>query len=695
MRSAPPDLPQLLAALDPQAGLAQRHLWLIALMDWIRGDRCSAPLAASRVRLLLDALQAQSQVQARLQAWWQVLGQTLDATTLLADHGFAPRAAFLSELGARLRHKLLPATPETSDASELFSLALPSAFDAQWLALLDETTLQRIGVALRGPQAAGEGLGSPPGPSPWQSLLLEAITYCASHIRAAGFSPEVRLRMSAPARDAQAFHALAADCDALRSTYFGSARASGGDPIAAPGAPLEATQHPALHSSPSDAQLQLAVQQLKLRLEACRQAAASVYPHLQEHGISVGLVFGLRQLRERVLRVRELLDCLVSATPALATARLFTRLVQVGQERRSVRALLASNMSLLSAKVTERSAETGEHYITRSRADYMAMLRQAAGGGAATALTTLGKFSLGALGLAAFWGGVWAGALYAASFVLIQRMHWTLATKQPAMTAPAMAAKLKDLGSGQAVEEFVDEVSHLVRSQVAAVIGNVGVVAPCVLLLCGAWAWLSGHSFLSRSEAAHVLQTLNLFTPSTLLFAAFTGVLLFASSLVAGWAENFFVLHRLDSALRYNPRISAWLGAGRAGRWATRARQHVSGFAANVSLGLMLGLLPPVLGFLGLGLAVRHVTLSTGQLAAAVAAYGFGALHEPAVWQAMLSCAAALPLIAACNLLVSFFLAFRLALRAHNVSGLDRGRIYHALRLRLWQQPGSFLWPGA
>jgi hypothetical protein len=44
--------------------------------------------------------------------------------------------------------------------------------------------------------------------------------------------------------------------------------------------------------------------------------------------------------------------------------------------------------------------------------------------------------------------------MYSASFVLIQFLHWTLATKQPAMTAPAMAAKLKDLSRGDAVEDF-------------------------------------------------------------------------------------------------------------------------------------------------------------------------------------------------------------------------------------------------
>jgi site-specific recombinase len=50
-------------------------------------------------------------------------------------------------------------------------------------------------------------------------------------------------------------------------------------------------------------------------------------------------------------------------------------------------------------------------------------------------------------------------------------------------------------------------------------------------------------------------------------------------------------------------------------------------------------------------------------------------------------------LIGLLNLGVSFYLAFRLALRAHNVSGVDRHRIRQAIRMRLRQRWSSFLWP--
>ena len=251
----------------------------------------------------------------------------------------------------------------------------------------------------------------------------------------------------------------------------------------------------------------------------------------------------------------------------LAASRRDGRSIIYAADYDGIRALITSNSSLLAAKVAERSAETGEHYITRDWPQYRSMLRKAAGGGALTGGTTLLKFMIMGLGLSAFWGGFWAGAMYAASFVVIQLLHCTLATKQPAMTAPAMAAKLKDIGTPEAVNAFVDEVAHLMRSQAAAVLGNVLVVFPAVLALTLGWAHFKGTPFIDAIYAQQTLHSLSLLGPSV-LYAALTGVLLFSSSIIAGWTENWFVLHRMDSAIRYNPNITRVLGKPRAARWA-------------------------------------------------------------------------------------------------------------------------------
>jgi site-specific recombinase len=672
-------LPDLLTRLDAQAPAVQRHLWLVDFSDWLRGDGSSVPATLARLGLFLDALQGQPDTHRRFQAWWQALVHTVDSTTLLADHGFTSRHAFWSELADRIRLKLLPATPETRDATELFALVLSDPFDAQWLAALDGPLLTRVTALLQPPAPDAQHATNAATLPHWHHTLLQAITYCTSQVCATGFAPELRLRLQDSARAAEPFHALSADAMAFREALVASHATAPGDRAA------EAEAQEALQRS---------LKQFRDRLEACRHAAATVYTHLDEHGISVNLVFRLRQLRERVLRIRALLDCLVASqvsqgsSTATSTVRLMVHLVTVGEERRSVRALIAANSSMLAAKVAERSSEVGEHYITRDAVQYHDMLRKAAGGGALTALTTLMKFAIVALGLSAFWTGFWAGLAYAGSFITIQLLHFTLATKQPAMTAPAMAAKLKDITEPAALDAFVDEVTHLVRSQVAAVLGNVAVVFPAVLAVSGLLQILTGQPMIDAKNAEHVFHSLTLLGP-TLIFAAFTGVLLFASSIIAGWTENWFVLHRLDSALRYNPRITALLGPERAASWALFFRSNISGLAANVSLGFMLGLVPAFAGFFGLGLDVRHVTLSAGQLAAACAAIGWEVWREPALWWAV----ASIPVIGALNLGVSFYCAFRLAVRAHNVTRLDRSRINSAVWARLRTQPLSFFWP--
>ncbi|MBS0301358.1 MAG: site-specific recombinase [Proteobacteria bacterium] len=654
-----PDLAQLLASLEPAAPLARRHLQLLALLDWVRGHERTVEAATGRMALLVQSAEQSPEVRQRLQAWWAELARHLDITTLLADFGFAQRTSMASELAERMRYKLLPVSPETQDASELFMLALPHELDARWLAALDEDLLIRL-LAVLLPSQGDEAEAA--GASAWQRALLDAITYCAGQILATGFAPELRLRMSEEVRAAQPFHALLRDAESLRVEV--------------------------LHPLRTDDRLQQAVQGLREHLDACRAAINTVYAHFEDNGISVGLVFRLRQLRARILRVRELLECLLSPRPAVAAMQLMSHLVIVGRGRRSVRALVATNSSLVAAKVAERSAETGEHYITRTGGEYLAMVRQAAGGGLVMAATTLIKFGLYALALSAFWGGFMAGVNYAVSFVLIQLLHFTVATKQPAMTAPAMAAKLKDLEGNEAVESFVDEVAHLVRSQVAAVLGNVLLVFPAALGLALLIAQMLGRPAIDARHALHTLESLHLLGPS-LLFAALTGVLLFASSIVAGWAENWFVLHRLESAIEYNPRITAALGAQRARRWARFLRRNISGLAANVSLGFMLGLAPAFAAFFGLGLEVRHVTLSTGQIGVAAATLGRDALHLPAFWWAV----ALIPFNGALNVGVSFYLAFNLALRAHNVGRVDRRRIYRALRVRLRRAPLGFFLP--
>jgi len=153
--------------------------------------------------------------------------------------------------------------------------------------------------------------------------------------------------------------------------------------------------------------------------------------------------------------------------------------------------------------------------------------------------------------------------------------------------------------------------------------------------------------------------------------------------------ENWFVLHRLDSVIAHHPRSTRLLGAERARRWGHYWGTHISSWAANVSLGLLLGVMPPIVGFFGLPMEVRHVTLVSGQIAVAAQHLGPAVWQEPALWWA----GGGIVVTGALDVGVSFYLAFRLALTAQNVAGVDRRRIYQAMGRRLLRDPRSFVLP--
>jgi site-specific recombinase len=166
-------------------------------------------------------------------------------------------------------------------------------------------------------------------------------------------------------------------------------------------------------------------------------------------------------------------------------------------------------------------------------------------------------------------------------------LHWTVATKQPAMTAPAHGrqasrcwpaapARRPRWREAQAISGFVDEVVHLIRSQVAGIVGNLALCAPLVLARAGGRLALAGAPLVGAASA----DTCCTRPDPARADGAVRGLHRRAAVrqlLIAGWTENWFVYHRLDSAIAWNPRIVALLGRA--------ARSALVGLVAGQRLG--------------------------------------------------------------------------------------------------------------
>jgi site-specific recombinase len=278
------DLTALLSAAthaaDPKAPLPERNLWVIRALEWLRhaplstasesageepmtGDAPRAtPLPLLRLKHLLNVLDRNPAYRMPVAAVLARFWTEMNSAALFADFGFSPRANFFGELGQRLKLKLLPCTPATTDLSDLFGLLFPDDDDALWLESMDQNTLSRL-IALLAP-------GTQAHDRSWLTPLLDAIEYLASAVRAAGFSSVLRQRMSPELLAEGPFRQLAMAAERIRELALA--------PVLDEAALLKGAQY------------------LRALLDTCRQCADSVHDHLEDHGVSVNVVFDVDQV---------------------------------------------------------------------------------------------------------------------------------------------------------------------------------------------------------------------------------------------------------------------------------------------------------------------------------------------------------------------------------------------------------------
>jgi site-specific recombinase len=642
----------------PQERLAWLHdlgAWLFAGLGESDEARASSPQSVRLKHLLAVLERAPDRKHAFAAALRGALGDR-DAFDLLTETGLPRETGFAGEFIDRVLSKMLP-EPPPADLASLFVLVFSDREQAEMVERIDEDIWRQLLALIDfGADAGAHGYRERLVRSAENALVSLAIQVCATTLH-----PALRRRMESSEGTVIPTFGLP---EAARAFVANRSLARGGD-------------------------LVRGAQAFREAFGVALVAVENVYAHLDRQGVSIGIVYQLERVRAQVQRIGELTDLLSLPDKSPGQLRYFlANLVRDVHDRRSVRVLLAQNFSLAARKVVERSAQAGEHYITRTREEYVAMVKSAAGGGAMTALTVHAKFALSSLHLAPFYDGLAASFNYSTSFVAMQLCGFTLATKQPAMTGPALAARMHGLQEPAKMSALVDEVANLMRSQSAAIIGNVFVVAPVAYALAVALIAAFGHLPLDAEKAKHTIDSLSIasWVP---LYAAFTGVLLWISSLVAGWADNWFAYRRLGPAIANHRRLTYVFGPTGAKRIADFLEHQIAGLAGNVSLGFLLGSLPVFFAFYGLPIEVRHVTLSTGQLAVAVSVLGWGVVGSAAFGLAV----AGIALIGVLNLGVSFVLALNIAIRARGIRGADRFAIYRAILHRLRVAPASFLLP--
>ncbi|MDG0816310.1 site-specific recombinase [Bdellovibrio svalbardensis] len=658
------DLDVLLNSAATQRSLEDKLQWLVKLLQWVRYEgnidahieKEAGKVPAARLRYLLMILDRNPTWKVETAKILRAVIKNVGGIELYTETGLPREVGVIGEVWDRLIMKMLPTPPLDHELGYLFWALFPDAKDPLWLASIDHQTFDKLVDLFNYEVAAVEG--------DWNRLhtdLEDALAYLVIQVRAIGLSPAFRHRLDKANFRDSAFFALVRGLEEFHIAY-----------------------------QENDRQVFLEkASRFRLLIWECRRELAQVHKHLDEFGVSINLVFQIARIQAYLKRVDSLVEILITEKlDAKKVTQFLATLVEENQELRSVKSLISQNVSLLARKVVERAAETGEHYITRTREEYRKMVSAAAGGGAITAITVYLKTGILALGLSGFMEGVFSSVNYALSFCVIHLAGFTLGTKQPAMTAPALAAKMQDVGTPEGMESLVDEIAHLIRSQVAAISGNVLMVVPVTLFIDAAFFFTLGKHVMSFETAHHAFEAVDVLGPAA-LYAAFTGILLWLSSLAAGWGDNWFALYSLRKTLARSPTLRTVFGKMNARRIAVFFEKNISGLLGNIVLGVMLGMTPQILRFVGISLDVRHVTLSSGSMGAAISVMGVQYMKTAEFWRAMIGILS----VGVLNVSVSFGMALWVAIRARGIKTPQRRAIRKAVFKRLIQHPLSFLLP--
>lgn len=557
----------------------------------------------------------------------QALGEVLAATLsmcepgrTLTDIGIPLRPTFTGELLRRLVAKIVPPVAEARELEDLLDTCLGDAPAVAWLAGLPPALLQRFAVAI--------GLD---GMSGWPALREDAaaaIGVLAARVCADGLSDDAR-RAIHEDRGIQA--------DFLRLVDVG----------------IEVARHPAA------ADLAPILPALGLAVDACDHAAGHVVERMAEHAISADLVYRMERLRACLGRIRQLSGLLAPSGGAEAFHHGHAFLIQLCTARlaqTSVRGLLAEHTRLLARRVVLHAAATGNRYIAGGYAEWRLMLSAAIGGGFVMAVALQAKLGLGVIRYPAGIEWLVYGSNYAAAFAWMHLAHWTLATKQPPVTAAALA---QTLGAGNRAATL-DLVRRLVRSQIISVLGNllaVGVLGTACAVL---WQAATGAPLLGAEAAGRILAAHDSLGSGVLLFAAETGFVLFLSGLIQGWLANQAQGRNLArSFARASLLRHLVIAPAKRERWATAIASNLPGLGTSLALGFMLAALPVIGMITGLPCDLRHVTISAGSVSVALAS-----LPGETLRQAGLAAIVGVLLVGTINILVGFTCALFTALRA-------------------------------
>lgn len=427
-------------------------------------------------------------------------------------------------------------------------------------------------------------------------------------------------------------------------------------------------------------------------LHNCLQSIRWIKDQRKIVGTSLAETFLLTRMEQHVERMFMILDA-VDHDNQFNTRRFihyFITVVKNQNRKNSLGEFLSQNLGILAYQISEHGGRRGETYIAKTRKEFYKLFVGALGGGFIISFIAIFKNLLTKVVMAPLWHGVAYSINYSIGFLLIQSTGSTLATKQPAFTASSVASSLdtNKIKGRPDLDNLAVTIAQVSRSQIASFAGNLLVVFPLTYLLAMVFYWATGSKIASGAEALALLSAQHPFHSLALLYACFTGFFLFLSGLIAGWVENYVVYAQMPQRIRLHPFLHHQLGRRQMNWLVDLVENRLGSVAGSVSLGFFLGMASFIGKTLGIPFDIRHITISAGNTA-----IGFFGMDRPVDYGYLSIILFGVAMIGFLNFLVSFGLAFYVAVKSRGIRLKDYPEFMGILWRYFKSHPADFIKP--